>query len=215
MRLLLTLLAAALLSAATTSCGGASKHAGAAPQPASSTSTLVTTPTTASSAPSTVSTTATTHATGRPKDFSDGDDDSNIADDNVVLEYGHLARPADKQAVTTVATRYYQAAAADNGAEGCALMHAVIVESIPETYDKPGSPARGTTCPAVMSKLFAQRHKQLIADLAGLEVTGVRVEGENALALLRLRTTPEPRKIELHREGGAWKIWALFDSGLP
>ena len=45
-------------------------------------------------------------------------------------------------------------------------------------------------------------------------MTGAHVNGAAALVTLGFRTVPE-REIILQREGGAWKIDALFDSPLP
>lgn len=152
------------------------------------------------------------------RDFNDGDDDANGDDDEMVLDYGHRAGAATERSVAATVISYYRAAVAENGAEACKLFYSVIAEeAIPESYGgSAGSGARGTpSCPVVLSKLFAQHHRQFAAELATMEVTGVRVEGEKALAILRFASTPEPRRIELHREGRAWKMWSLFDNGLP
>lgn len=113
--------------------------------------------------------------------------------------------------------RYYIAAVANNGAKACSLVYWLFAEAIPEDYGQsPGPPAlSGKTCPVVLSKLFRLHHEQLVADAAGLEVTGARVERRRGVVLLRFRGSREPRYIQMHRERHAWKIDALLDEALP
>lgn len=154
---------------------------------------------------------------GRHRDFNDGDRDPESNDDDTVLKYGHAADTADKRAVTAVVMSYYAAAADGNGSEGCRLIYPAVVELILENSNAPSARASQLSagCPPILSKMFDQHRQSFVAQLATLQVTGVRVEEEKALALLRFASTLEPRKLELHREGKMWKIWSLFDTGLP
>ncbi len=148
----------------------------------------------------------TTDEVGTPKAFD--------SDDAPVRFYGHEADAADRQAITALLTRYYAVAARGDGAEACPMIDSLIAETIAEDYGE--LPAlRGKTCTTVVSKLFAQHHQQLTVDSATLEVTGVRVEGGRALALVRFAKAPVPDYIAVHREGSVWRIWELFAGQLP
>lgn len=148
----------------------------------------------------------------RQRKFPDEDSDS----PSIVLDYGHAASPTVARAVTAIVKRYYTSAVADDGAAVCALIVPVLKTAIPEDYGQSPGPTylRGKTCAVVMSKLSKQRHQLLTGELATLTVTGVRVNGTQAYALLRFRTTPEPRYIPLQLESGVWKINALSDREL-
>jgi hypothetical protein len=164
-------------------------------------------------------------ATSTPRGFARDNDDDNDSrgnsyydeDDNVILRYGHSASAADVQAVTAIVKRYYAAAAAGDGVKGCSLIYSLFAETIPEEYGRPpaGPPGlRGKTCAVIVSKLFKQNHRQLVADNTVLKVTGVRVEGNRGWAVLSLQMRSAHR-ILVHRERGAWKIDELLDSEMP
>jgi hypothetical protein len=199
MRVLLAPLAITLLGFGANACGEASKPAGSAP-------------TTASSAAATTGhpETVTTTATGLVFD----------SDDDPVRFYGHEADTAQRQAITALVKSYYAAAAKDDGAKACRMIHPLIAEAIPEDYEE--QPAlRGRTCAVVMSKLLKQLHGRHAPESATpresatLKVIGVRVEGGIALVLLRFADAPEPDHIAVHLEGHSWKIWELFGNHMP
>ncbi len=214
----LALLTVALLGMGATACGSADKGAGAASQTTSGVSVNgeTTTPSAASATPSTSGATPSPPSTSQAgrylKDTNDGDDDPASNDDNVVFDYGHAANAADERAITATLTGYYAAGAAADGAGACKLLYSLIAETIPEEFTSPD--LRGPTCAAVMSKLFKQRRQQLLADNTALKVTRVRVEGSKGLALVNLGKLPEPHML-LHREGGAWRVESLTESGMP
>jgi hypothetical protein len=192
MKALLAPLTIALLGLGATACGEVDKRTGSAPK-------------TASNAAATGGSPARVYVT-TAKAF-DGDDAP-------VRFFGHEASAAERQPITALLTHYYAAAAKEDGAKACPLIHSLIAETIPEDYGQ--TPAlRGTTCAVVMSKLFKQHHRQLVIDSATLEVTSVRVEGGRALALLRFAKAPVPNHIPVHREGRTWKIWELLDGPMP
>lgn len=141
----------------------------------------------------------------------DGDSDNNDDD----YGYGIAADPADRLAVIALVRRYYAAAAADNGTEGCSLIYSLMAEEIPELYgEASGPPAlRGGTCAIVMSKLFGLHRGLLITDDESLMIRSVRVKRNRALAILSFRGQPQ-RDILVHREFGSWKIDELLDSEL-
>jgi hypothetical protein len=136
------------------------------------------------------------------------------SDDNSVTDYGYAASATDRQAIAALAKRYYAAAAAGDGAKACSLIDSTLAEAIPEDYGQAPGPAylRGSkTCQAVMSLLFKHSHTQLTG---AFEVTGVRVSGSSAYALLGSTTTPASY-ILLKRDAGVWKIDTLLAGSLP
>jgi hypothetical protein len=135
------------------------------------------------------------------------------SDDSVAESYGHTANVADERTVTALVRRYFAAAAAGDGARACSLVTSTFVRAIPEDYGQAPGPAyaRGKTCPVVASKVF--RH--LRGKLAGsIKVTDVRVNGNEAHALLGSKTMPASY-IALRRERGAWKIADMLGYALP
>jgi len=140
---------------------------------------------------------------------SDSDKDSvdrnyNDIDDAEIVDYGHAANPADRQAITALVTRYDKAVLAADGATGCALSYPLYAEGIVEDYSN-GLP-RGKTCEEVMSKLFKRAHAN-IAEVMKSRITAVRVNGERGYAIFG--ANPEiQRFILIHRESGVWKVEA-------
>jgi hypothetical protein len=198
MKSLLTLLAIVLLSVAATACG-AGKGAGS---------------------PSQVSSNAAA-SSGTPAAGADNDNDpkGRIDDinDSAVFNSGHAASVADKQAVTVLIKRYYAAALAGDGAAACSMINSTLVKAIPEDYGRGGPPylRSGKTCTAILMLVFKHVHHLLIAEVPRLEVTRVRLLGNNlALAVLGFKGMPE-REISVGREGGAWKMYSLLDDELP
>jgi hypothetical protein len=202
---LLALLAIALPSVGVTACSGAGKKGTGATSQASS----------AATGTSSGATTTGSHF----NDAEDGDErtptDNN--DDSLVLEYGHVANAADRLAVTAFVKRYYAAAAAADGATVCPMLVPYIVEIVPYDYAPAAGPPslRGKPCAVVMSKLLERHHRRLVVDLAGLEVTAVRVAGSKAFALLAFTTTPERRFISVVRERSTWKMEEVIDGSFP
>jgi hypothetical protein len=153
----------------------------------------------------------------RVKDSNDLDGDPGSNDDSVIVTYGHAAGASDAHAIAALIKRYYKAAAAEDGARACSMLLAPLAEAVPEEYGSRSDPTdlRGKTCAVVMSKLLKLRHRQIVTQLPSLKVTLVRVGAETALVLLSFATTPEPHKISVGREAGAWKMKELLDSGMP
>jgi hypothetical protein len=89
-----------------------------------------------------------------------------------------------------------------------------LAKSVPKDYGQAPGPAYlrgGKTCHAVMSLMFKQFGKQLAGAVA---VTGIRVQGNNALALLGSKTKPA-RDIMVQRVETTWKIGSLLGEPLP
>jgi hypothetical protein len=229
MRSLLASLAIALLGLGASACGGTGKGAGSTSQAPSKTPTTATTPTKGGSttpAPGSFmgdeddDDTASNY-TGNNKYDNDADFDNDTikdrsyydSDDGVIRSFGHAASEAEKREVTALVKRYYAAAAASDGAKACPLIYSTLEEAIPEDYGQPPGPAysRGKTCAVVMSKTFEHSHSQLTGVF---EVTGVRVEGREARALLGSKTVPASF-VTARRERRAWKINELLGEPLP
>jgi hypothetical protein len=135
-------------------------------------------------------------------------------DDNSIVDSGHAASAADKQVVTALVKRYYATAAAGDGTMACSMIVSSLARATPEDYGQAPGPyyLRGAkTCAAVMSLLFKHFHGQLTG---AIEVTGVRVEGNQARVLLGSTTMPAGY-ISVERERGAWKIDTLLGGPLP
>lgn len=161
--------------------------------------------------------------TGSSKNDNDSDFDNDRknenkgyydSDDSAIRYYGHAAGAFDRTAITKLVKRYNAAIVADDGASACAMVYTTFAEALPEDYGQAPGPRymRGAkTCQAVMTLLFEHSRAQTTGSV---ELTGVRVKGNEALALLGSRTRPAGY-IMLKRERGAWKVNALLDGILP
>ncbi|HEX4836935.1 MAG TPA: hypothetical protein VFV03_00190 [Solirubrobacteraceae bacterium] len=186
--------AVALLGLGVTACGGASKGAGAVARNASNAAA-------ASPAQETI-----------PLEAPNSAEDN--GDDMTIFTYGHAASAADRRAIAAVVGRYYAAVAAEDGASACSLMPARVARAVPQEWGRPGPGPpymKGKTCAGIMSKMFIHFHSQL-TDVP--RVSGVRVKGASARALLRSSTLPFIYTT-LRREGGAWRIGDLLGARLP
>jgi hypothetical protein len=195
--------AVALLSLGVTACGGASKTTVSASHASSTTALSDTPPATA----------AATTTPAKPSIKNDLDKDSDNNNDDYA--YGYPASAADRSTVTALVRGYYAAAAADDGTTGCSLIYSLFAEEIPEVYGEPPGPPslRGTTCAAVVSKLFERHHQEMIVDHATLKVIAVRVKGRRALVMLSFEHRPM-REIMVRLERRTWKIGELLDNAL-
>lgn len=137
-------------------------------------------------------------------------------DDKSIRAFGHAAGAADRRAITALVKRYFTLAAAGDGSRACSLLHPALAKAVPESYGQPPGPAylRGKTCAQVITKLFMRDHEQLNAYLGNLEVTGVRLDRNRGLAVLRFARLPG-RQIQVEREHKTWKIGELLDRELP
>jgi hypothetical protein len=156
-----------------------------------------------------------------PKDRDNDSDNSSGSyfdgDDKSVRGLGHAASAADGKTIERLVKRYFAVAVAEDGKTACSMISSGIAKSIPETLGGGAGPlyARGaTTCAAVMSKTFAHYHRQLAAHAPTLEVSAVRVDGNDGLAVLAFKALPG-RQLRVARDGGVWRVGALLDLELP
>jgi hypothetical protein len=144
-----------------------------------------------------------------PSDYKPGENNSyHDTDDSGSLNYGRAASAVQERAVAAVVERYYAAAAAGDGAGACAQLRPGLAKAVPSDYGQlgPSYLRGGRTCAAVMILLFKHYNKQLAAPVA---VTGVRVAGQLAYALLGSTVTPASYII-VQREGSTWKVAQLL-----
>ncbi len=202
MKLLFVLLTIALLSGGVAACGGSGKGTGSVSQASFGAVASASGPT------GPVSTGATSTTTT-------GKEQGALARKPYETA-GVAASRANRQAITALVKDYYAAALAGDGARACSLLHRQLADSVAEDYgNQASSPElRGKTCPVVMSKVFRYRRGQPTSDIAGIEVTGVRiVDGDMAIALLR-SPTMAVGETSLQREGGIWRMDQLLGSSL-
>lgn len=135
------------------------------------------------------------------------------SDDGSVVDYGHVANPADLLAITKLVNRYYAVIATGNGAVACSMMYSIFAEAVVEDYGQPPGPAysRGKTCAGVMNKILAHFHAMLVPHR---RVTGVRVDGRRGRALVGSREAPA-WYIYVKKERGTWRIISLLGQALP
>lgn len=167
------------------------------------------------------------HTDGDDDDLSkpsdrDGDSDSSRsgyfdADDNSVRRFGHAAPTSDRRAVVALVRRYFKAANDGNGVAACSMMTPPVSSSVAGDLGGAAGPryASGTTCPAVMSKVFAHYHRQLSAHSRRLlGASDVRLSGNEGIVVLMFKALPG-RRIGVARVNGTWLVNALLDLELP
>jgi hypothetical protein len=164
------------------------------------------------------SATGATATSGRPlgdEDRDNGDKPSYLdGDDASVSNFGHAAGASEARAIAALLRRYYAAAAEGSGAKACPLLYYIVAESLPEEYGRPPGPlylSGADSCQAVLSRVFARFHAQLAQ---APTVKAVRVEGDQAQALLAWSKLPAG-SIELRREGSVWKLNMPLALALP
>jgi hypothetical protein len=214
MRQLLALLATALLGVSAAACDSAGKGAGAVSTPPPSSNNTGTAGGAAATVPVRIA-----QSGSYPKDSDkDGDDKRHPAnaendDRTLFAAYAGRASPADRRAVTILVNRYYTAAAAGDAAKACSLLSSSLAAGLATSQGHSGQ-GDHNTCAGPMSLLIRQQHQRLIADdVTTMVVTSVYMKGDQGLAVLSFKAMPEAT-IAVEREGHAWKVGALLDSGL-
>jgi hypothetical protein len=144
----------------------------------------------------------------------DGDDphptDPGQDDQEFLASYGPKASPATASTITALVRSYYTASLAGDGTRACALLNAALATSLAKQQSPTASGAQA--CAAAIAPLLAQQHQRLLAEEpATMTVIGVYVKGILGLVVLGFGNAPES-DIVVTREGGAWKIDALYDS---
>jgi hypothetical protein len=155
---------------------------------------------------------------------SDGDSDGSQGaafdqDDVMLIDSGRPAGAADRREVSALVKRYFAAAGGAHGAVACGLVAASVARAVPEVIGGPtGRPyARGNTCPEILSSVFRFFGAQLAAEASAVEVTRVRVEGNQATVVLGFKAIHHypARVMSLIRQGHAWRVDGILDNELP
>jgi hypothetical protein len=151
----------------------------------------------------------------------DGDEDIDSlgmgrydSDGDATPTYGPTANATERRAIVALIKRYYVAAAAEEGIKTCSMLDPLIAEETVEEH-RPGKgppSLRGTTCSQVASKVFAQRHHELAADSATLQVAWIQLQARQAVTLVHFGSTRE-LIVRVHRAPGGWQMNNLLDSG--
>jgi len=145
-----------------------------------------------------------------------GNDRYHDQDDEAIVTYGGAANATVTAAVTVAVRHYYEDAASGNGLKACSILTASLSKSATEDYGHgsagPAYLSAGRTCGAVLGLLFKHLGAQLRSGPTA--VTGVRISGDRAIALLGSSTMPAS-DISLQRERGEWKIAQLIGVALP
>jgi hypothetical protein len=126
------------------------------------------------------------------------------------------ATVASRRQIATLIKSYYASAVAGDGARACSLVYRSLARTFSQDLGQ-GGPRylRGLrTCPKVLSKVFSDNHPQMAAYAAQLELREARVAGGLGIAVLASGQLPG-RQIEVIREHGIWKTFALTDKELP
>jgi hypothetical protein len=94
------------------------------------------------------------------------------------------------------------------------MLYPLIAQTVVEAHlPGKGSPAlRGSTCAQVVAKVFAQRHRELVADAATLRVGWIQRQARQAVTLVHFGPTRE-LIVRVHRAHGGWQMNNLLDSG--
>ena len=139
----------------------------------------------------------------------------------MALAYGRPADTADMRTISGVLRRYYAAAAAEDGTLACRLTNPAVGATAARDYGQelgPGQTLQDTrylsgagSCAGLLTRLFEHLHAQLSAPI---RVTGVRVSGDYAYALIGSATLPASF-VEVVREAGGWTIDGLLGRPVP
>lgn len=136
----------------------------------------------------------------------------NVRKTRSYLTFGQPASDVDTNAVAIVVKRYYAAVQANDGAKACAQIARTMARAIPE--DVGPLAQHHKSCAVVMSRFFKERSGRPTANVAAIEVTSVRIKGDQAIALLR-SPAMHAGELTMRREGKVWKVSDLIGSVLP
>ncbi|HEX5309680.1 MAG TPA: hypothetical protein VFW38_11435 [Solirubrobacteraceae bacterium] len=135
------------------------------------------------------------------------------SDDGGVRGYGVAPASSVRKTLAAIVQRYFTAARSGDGRAACSLLTANFARAVPEDYGRPPGPAdlRGSTCAAVMKRLFKLLHEELAG---GIVVADVRVAGSAALVLVGSSNQPAG-EVRFLRKGSRWGIVGLLATPLP
>jgi ketosteroid isomerase-like protein len=124
---------------------------------------------------------------------------------------GARASRSDRLAIAALVKRYYTAAAAEDGAQACAMLSADIVAGLSEEPQSSSSPTRQSACAVALSRVYKTQHRLLEEDdVSTMVIADVRINHDVATAIVGFRSMPVG-SLRLRRQKGAWKIDAILD----
>jgi hypothetical protein len=156
----------------------------------------------------------------KPDSDEDADNEGNVYydwDDAKILAYGHPANTSEERTIISAVERYYTAAIPANGSTVCRLVSTNVASATLREFGQGAGPLAlgGRTCPLVMSHLLKRLKLEVSVSGRAPVVGPVRVEGGNAFVLLTFEGSRPSRYTLVRRQGGVWRVNALFDMGLP
>jgi len=119
-------------------------------------------------------------------------------DNDATFQWGPPASAADRRVVVALVKRYYEIAAAGDGAKACAMLDPLIVEMVAEQEPRHG-------CAHNIEKLFAQRHRELVEDLSSFRVVTAQ-RRENRVAVLIDFAPTRLLQVFARRTHGVWRV---------
>jgi hypothetical protein len=134
-------------------------------------------------------------------------------DDREAVLFGHPAGAVERRTITAVVLRYYAAAATGDVRKACSLLPSSLVRALPVEVGRLGPRylRGGRTCEEILTRLFRRHHPELAAPI---NVTEVRVRGDDAFALLGSKHMPAsfitPKRIH-----GVWTTDEVLGVRLP
>ncbi len=120
-----------------------------------------------------------------------------------ITKYGRAAAPSDESAVRTAVKSYYVALGAGNYPVACSLLSPSLRASMTQSFGR--ARALGV-CEKALMVVFGSRPGAGFSP--AITVTGVRVKGDRAFALISTQPTPSG-VIDMEREHGAWRVGSV------
>ncbi len=120
-----------------------------------------------------------------------------------VTKYGHPAAPSDEAAVRTAVRSYYAALGAGDYSVACSRLRARLLASMTQSFGH----ARGlVVCERALMAFYGRRPG--LGFSRALTVTGVRVKGDQAFALVSTKAIPSG-VFDMQLEHGSWRVGAI------
>ena len=120
-----------------------------------------------------------------------------------ITKYGRAAAPSDESAVTAVKSYYVTLSAPATTPVACSLLSPSLRASMTQSFGR--ARALGV-CEKALMVVFGSRPGAGFSP--AITVTGVRVKGDRAFALISTQPTPSG-VIDMEREHGAWRVGSV------
>jgi hypothetical protein len=135
-------------------------------------------------------------------------------DNDAILGWGPPAGAVDRRAIVALVRRYYETAAAGDGAKACSMLDPLMVEAVKEGRNGGSGPQSppGSTCAQIMTSLFQRRHRELVEDVAAFRIAVVQQHGNRAMALTDFSPT-RLWQVLVRRTHGVWRMDTPLYSG--